>query len=115
MKNVWIYFLILILIPLLSCNESVVDVDTLREITTDIIIYVTKDNEVFGGVTVLVSHHGKVIHNERADINGMVHIYSSVEGLIIIEGAIGPYYGKTEFYKKPNENAFVELKMGPRP
>lgn len=114
MKNVWIYFLILI-IPLLSCNESIVDVGTLRKTVPDIIVYVTKDSETFGGVTVFVRHHGKVIHNERADINGMVHVYTSIEGLIIIEGAIGPYYGKTQLHKKPNKNAFVELRMEPHP
>lgn len=62
-------------------------------------------------MTVLVWSRGEVIHNERADINGRVYIYSSIEGLIFIEGAIGPYHGKTRFYKNLNENVFVELRM----
>lgn len=94
-------------------NETIIYINcgALGKTSADIIIYVTRDDEVFTGVTVLVWYRREVIHNERADINGRVYVYSLLEGLIIIEGAIGPYHGETRFYKNLNENVFAELRM----
>lgn len=107
-------WLLLLIITLCSCQESIIAPDTpiLGKTSADIIIYVTKDNEAFGA-TVIVRSGDELIHSGRTDMYGRIYIYTTIEGQITIQGAIGFYYGETRIHKSLNKNVIVELKMRP--